>query len=366
MRSRLVGFNLLTIFCFGIVSCSDKYQEIADLRPDALPEGSGDTGAVSDTSFDQCGTAVDTTAVQRFPADIVIVVDNSGGMEEEVVMVQDNMNGFFWQIAAAGVDPHVVLISDDSDDSRGICIAAPLGSGSCPDDSNPSANYLHSTRSVTSHVALDRIIDTYDHNTYGWNHMLRREAIIHFIVVTDDDSSLSMDEFIEDLSVLEPPLTDFVFHAIVAIEDDIEGGPCEDIAEDEGVVYKSLVAATGGVLGNLCEQQFQPVFTKLAERIGAASMQCEWDIPSPPDGEVFDPQKVNVEFTDSGGTAHQIGQVDSASSCTSVEHGWYYDRPDDPSKILVCDQTCDWLRGHLGAEVTIILGCETLKAELVV
>ncbi|MCP4673923.1 MAG: hypothetical protein GY854_00055 [Deltaproteobacteria bacterium] len=384
---RSISFNsiLFMTICFGLVSCSDEYKELADIRPDTGPDEVGDTDTGidtgsdsdsethtdteqnidtdSDTTFDQCGSVVDTAAIQRYPADIVIVVDNSVSMKDEASMVQQNMNGFSWQLAASGVDAHVVLISADSDDSRGICIAAPLGSGSCPDDSNPDAAYLHVPRSISSHMALSRIIDTYDDDDDFWRHMLRQEAILHFIVISDDDSGLSMEEFIEELSLLDPPIFGFTFHAIVASEDNIDDGPCEDIAMDEGVVYKALVAATGGVLGDLCQQEFQPVFTKLATEVGNASMKCEWSIPSPPEGDTFDPKKVNVEFDSGNGNVHQIGYVDKEVDCSAVEQGWYYDSLDEPTEIFVCDQTCEWMQGRVDAEITIIFGCKTKRAE---
>ncbi len=382
MQKISFKFILFLIACFGVVFCSDEYKDLADIRPDTGPGGGGDADldsdsetqtdteevidTDSDTVFDECDSVVDTAAVQRYPADIVIVVDNSWSMKDEASMVQQNMNGFSWQLTASGVDAHVVLISADSDDSRGICIAAPLGSGTCPDDSNSDTNYLHVPRPITSHMALNRIISTYDDDKYAWKHMLRQIAILHFIVVSDDDSGISMNKFIKELGELEPPIIDFTFHAIVASEDNIDNGPCDGIATDEGVIYKALVAATGGVLGDLCKQEFQPVFTKLATEVGNASMKCEWDIPDPPDGEAFDPQKVNVEFDSGDGKVHPIGYVDEEVDCSAVEQGWYYDSHDEPTKIFVCDQTCEWMQGRIDAKITIIFGCKTRMAEPVI
>jgi len=75
-------------------------------------------------------TATDTTTI--VPADIIIVIDSSQSMGDEIVLVQTFMNAFSQQISAAGVDPRVILIGDP----QAICIGAPLGTGMCPADEN--------------------------------------------------------------------------------------------------------------------------------------------------------------------------------------------------------------------------------------
>ena len=89
--------------------------------------GPGDTG-------NECASIDDTAMVGMQPADIIVVVDNSGSMQLEAGFVQNNMNVFSSQIFLANIDAHVVLISATSNDDTGICIPTPLGSGACPDD----------------------------------------------------------------------------------------------------------------------------------------------------------------------------------------------------------------------------------------
>src|SRR5262249_23120975 len=87
-------------------------------------------------AVEQAAEALPSTA-----AGIVWIVDNSGSMTFEAQFVQNNLNVFSRLISGGGVDARVVLISATrsgtaSAGSNGMCIAAPLGSGSCPDDTS--------------------------------------------------------------------------------------------------------------------------------------------------------------------------------------------------------------------------------------
>lgn len=338
--------------------------------PTTNPDTVGDTG--SDT-MDECAAVTDHAELIPMPVDIVIAVDNSGSMRDEAQWVQDNMNGFSSQIAASGVDYHIALISASNDVAEGICVDVPLGNGDCPNDSNPP-KFLHVFETVSSVNALSVINDTYDQ----WKSILRPNSMRHFLVVSDDDSTNDADTFAAWMS--DRGISKFTFHAIVASEGSeitwscLTGGshaccaekfPHSPLGSQRGKVYIELADETGGLWGDLCEQDFGPVFDELATTIGEVSIACHWDIPDPPEGETFDPSKVNIEFDDGAGNEHAVGYVQDPSLCDSVEHGWYYDDPSNPTRILVCGQTCDWLRGFENGAVEIILGCETNTAVVV-
>jgi hypothetical protein len=91
-------------------------------------------------------------------------------------------------------------------------------------------------------------------------------------------------------------------------------------------------------------------------------LDCEWDIPEPPEGEIFDKSLVNVEFIAGSGSPQPIGFVDSEAACTSVDSGWFYDDPADPKRVKVCSQTCGVVQSVTDAQVNVILGCETEPA----
>jgi hypothetical protein len=305
------------------------------------------------TGGEECAAYSEQADFVYEPADILVVVDNSGSMDFEAGSVQSNLNAFSAQIIDSGVDARVVLISSYPGDGNGICIDPPLGSGGCDDsDSNPPV-FAHVDQRVSSNNALERVLEDYAQ----WSPTLRPESALHIVVVTDDQSNIGADEFHAEFQLLDPDHADYKLHGIVGVNSD-----CDEVA-DVGSVYVDLAALTDGLIHDLCDQNFQPVFDLLAtEVISGSTLACEWPIPEPPEGEAFDPNQVNVEFDNGDGNPVTIGRVEAAADCANVDDGWYYDNPAAPTLILVCPQTCEKMQTADDASVSITLGCATQPA----
>lgn len=131
---------------------------------------------------------------------------------------------------------------------------------------------------------------------------------------------------------------------------------CPEAAEI-GRIYMDLVAQTGGVSGDLCLQDFEPVFDALAQAvIGASSVDCQWDIPPPPAGQTFDIGRVNVQYTPSTGTAPEpVFYVPSASEC-GPDGGWFYDDRVNPTQLLACPSTCALLEDNPETQLDVLFG----------
>jgi hypothetical protein len=381
----LLVLGIIQFACSGdLYPVKESNSEVIDQSPEPL-EGS-DAGTETELTyyttdpFEACVERSETAAMERGPADVVIVVDNSASMRIEAQLVQANINRLSNIITAYGVDAQVLLISATyPEDDEGICVAAPLGSGSCPDDTNPDENYLHIPESVNSSESLDVIMDCHpgcriDSVEYTWNDWVRVGSTVHFVVVSDDNSNyVPSSEFTEWAA--ENLDNNYIFHAIVSNTNgsgDNITPECDKYAAKEGIVYKELVAQTGGVLGDLCLQdsdEFDRVFEQLADQVRITSMACEWTIPEAPMGQGLDPDKVNVVFRDTSDTNHVIGRVESATACTKIKdngNGWYYDNPDAPTKVLSCPQTCEWLQGDLNGRITVKFGCTTTYAVVII
>jgi len=320
--------------------------------------------------FMECeGIHHDATA-EKQPADIIIAIDTSGSMDEESAQVQQHLNDFALFILDQEIDVHVVLIADDT-----VCIPMPLGSGNCAGaDSSPDA-YLHVVQTVDSTNALSMFLSTYD----LWKDSLRPEASKTFLVVSDDESAISAAEFTSQILAKDPPTFDgFKFDAIVGLEDPNEctgftcpasnsccyspiGFGCVSYLAEEGQIYQDLVAQTGGVQGNLCDQEFGPIFQDMADAVVVGSqLACDYDIPEPDEGQTLDPGLVNVDYTPGGQQDGQpIYNVPGGLPDCGASGGWYYDNPADPTKIIMCPSTCDTLQGDAEGSVDVIFGCET-------
>jgi hypothetical protein len=337
----------------------------------------GDSSSASDTNdFEACTETKATAEKHSAKTNLIIAVDTSGSMNAETEMVQDNINNRFAQKFGANpdIDVHIVLIAKPLDDPTssgdGMCVSPPLGSGTCPDDSNPAELFWHIPETVRSHDALETIVACWSKDgcqEEGWQEYMSPGGFVHFVVVSDDDSRMTAAEFIAWANGQFG--ADWMFHGIVSKTDrtgDNATAQCEEYSANEGAVYKELIAGTGGVFGDLCVQkdnEFDVVFDQITtEVITHVKMPCQWTLPVPPGDEVLDPQKVNVVFED-GATSLELGKVSQEADCAAVEHGWYYDDAAAPTKIIVCPQTCQWIQGRPDAQMLIKFGCQSKDAQ---
>jgi hypothetical protein len=337
--------------------------------------GSGGGGVVD------CKEDVSSASLEKLPADLIIAVDNSDSMALEAYQVKAHFTGLVTALTTTGIDAHVVLISRDSEDlvfdpfDTGVCLGAPLGSGNCPADENLPA-YRHVVQDISSHNALEQIVATFDQ----WSDSLRPEATKTFLVVSDDESDMEASAFTTALAGLNPAITDFTFHAVVAsreslvdcflncFDDDCancmnpccdKGLACVPVSEARGQNYIDLQMATGGIHGDLCTQNFAPVFANMATAVMQhTQISCTFDVPEPSAGPIV-PSETNVDFIPApGSTPQAIYNVPSAQDCT-INGGWYFDNPSDPSTITLCPTTCDAVKQSTEGEVRIKYGCET-------
>jgi hypothetical protein len=358
------------------ISTGDDDQTTGPGDGDGEAEGDGDgdepttTGPLLDVAPgdgdgdgdpNECAAVTETAQNELLPVDIIFAVDTSGSMDMESAFVQQNMNIFSQQIFLANIDHHVVLIADSS-----LCINVPLGSGNCPDD-NSLPEYLHLNQTVSSNDALQVILNTQPQ----WAASMRPGSIKHVVVVSDDNSEpMTSGQFHVAFEGISADYEDYFFHAIVAYTEpnpfECFGGMgtcCEGfipLSAAKGQVYLELVALTGGVSGDLCDQQFGPVFNQIAQSVlGTTPLACEWDIPEPPLGQTFDPMKVNVKLT-LDGSEQDIYYVENEAACGAGD-GWYYS-PDNvnPETIRICPATCAEVQAAEQASVDILFGCETI------
>jgi hypothetical protein len=317
-------------------------------------DGDGDPGNDPDAEEDPeaCASVSEAADLAVVPADIIFIVDNSGSMDEETLFVQTQMNGFSAQIEMSGIDHHVVLISaypGQPGNDNGICIEAPLGGGSCPEDDNNLPVYRHVDQKVGSHNALAKLIST----ELAWKNSIRPDSMKHIVVVSDDESELDANSFKNQFAALDPSYESYVFHAIVCPWD------CPESA-GVGETYIDLVDQTGGVLGDLCAQDFQVVFDALADAvIQGIPLSCQFDIPPPPMGMNLDPDKVNVELDDGNGSLDEVPRVMDLADCMNHPDGWYYDDPVNPVQIFLCPQTCTKAQGYEMGTINVLFGCDT-------
>ena len=321
------------------------------------------TGGVTVDPDGACNSVTQAAETQFEPADIVWGIDTSCSMIEESLAVQNNINAFSQQITASGIDVQVVMIASyPFGFIPGVCVPAPLGSGVCPPagtDTLLPHFWHHPTQIIQSNDGLNVFYNTFS----SWDFMLRPGATKHIVIVTDDNATdapyNNAAQFITDFTALSPKLQDSMGAPAWQMHGIYSFTSCPSAAA-VGTVWKDIIAQTGGVEGDLCTQQFQPVFDALAAQVVAGSkpLDCEWGIPPPPPGQQFDPQKVNVDFSGSGGT-ETIFNVPSQADCDPTLGGWYYDDPVNPTRVIACAETCNKITSDENGAIDIAFGCAT-------
>lgn len=407
---------------------------VPDLTPNEFG-GFGDNpvgtpGGAGGGDFEGCEGLTEQATARFKPQDIVLVVDNSGSMDDEAQAVQDRINEDLAEILSRSkVDYRVILLSryggvgEEVDDvETGICIGAPLGGHDCSDpDSDGDGDagqplthterFFHYSESIDSTDAWCQILDKFtssedatDHpgvSGLGWRAYARPEAFKNFVVITDDRVDCEEDdgpwefedqdtvaggqaaaaEFDLALTALSPlqfgtpTARNYNFHSIVGLsenepitaawlpDDPLTEEECSDNGEAEvenaGTGYQALSALTGGLRYPICQNaSFDAIFQRIAEGIvEGATLSCEWDIPAAPEGQEFDRDLVNVQYTASEGATVSFARVDSAADC--VDGAWHYDDLTAPSRVLACPSTCSTLESDAGASVEIQFGCAT-------
>lgn len=87
--------------------------------------------------------------------------------------------------------------------------------------------------------------------------------------------------------------------------------------------------------------------------IRGQAISCELPIPSPPAGKKLDPDKVDVQFTPSGEAATPLKY---GAEC-SGDVAWRYDDADKPTKVLLCDATCNTVKADPMGKLDVVFGC---------
>jgi hypothetical protein len=86
-----------------------------------------------------------------------------------------------------------------------------------------------------------------------------------------------------------------------------------------------------------------------------AAIPCDLQIPPPPPGEVLNPTLVSVGVCDPAGQVVQTPYVESSTACAGTP-GWYYDDPNTPQTIHLCDVTCETV-SVAGSSLFFSVGC---------
>jgi hypothetical protein len=345
-------------------------------------------------------TAAEAEVILK-PVDIIWVVDNSASMAPAIDELTAGLNAFAAFIASQNLDYRVIMLSYRSKTNPitinggtryGVCIPPPLAGD---DNCGNGPRFFQSSIDIRSTQPLEQFLGTLDQTagyTNGearggeqWLGWLRPDATKTIVVVTDDNSRLSADQFEHfpggqnpfNSLTLPPGILDpsrgglfdgYVFHALYGWGSDIDPGvkctyPDQTQPPSSGITYTDLVTRTGGTRAKICDgaSAWQPFFDAVVKAVATTSeLACEIPIPDQ-DAGAFDPKLVNVRIVGDAVT-EELFKVDGPSAC-GPDGGWYYDDPAAPSSIVLCPVSCDLARSQVGVgktgRIEVLFGCDS-------
>jgi len=321
---------------FGALGGSGGFGAVGG---DAGASATGGAGGF-DMNMNGCTSIEDESPVSRGEVDIIWIIDNSCSMFEEYTNVKNNLNAFANDIFNAGIDHHVVTIVG----AAVIPFISPAG-----DPAVGTQLGMDTTRYryVAAEVGSNNLMGVLTQTFPQWGSFLRPAAPTHIVIVTDDESDTQAAQFKSTMDgLLGHP---FIYHSIAS-----ENPKCLSAA-NAGIQHYALSDMTGGLKQSICLADWSPVFARLKDAVVASvPLPCEFTIPPPPMGMLFNKDFVNFEYTPDMGVAMPWPRADDVSVCGS-QIGWYYDNVDTPTKILLCPTGCTNVSG--GGKISIVFGC---------
>jgi hypothetical protein len=124
------------------------------------------------------------------------------------------------------------------------------------------------------------------------------------------------------------------------------------------------IAQAGGTEQGIFVADGENTQAELLMALGAIRGQildCDFPMPQPAEGVGVDPMLINVNYTPGSGKQVTLPQVEGEGDCKGG--GWYYDNALNPTRITLCKPTCDAVTADAGAQLDILLGCDTVTED---
>lgn len=368
--------------------------------------GFGGTSTGGSSSGGACASDAAKAELSSEPVDILVVLDNSGSMHEEMGAVEQNINQNFANIlTSSGVDYRVILLSRHREGTRttgetaantSVCVTTPLSSlATCPGPlPGFTDRFFQWSEKIESFDALNWLIDGYtappenddfaDLAPMGYGPFLRAGAKKVILVLTDDNEGntgdgnpLTLQGFLSAITALSPAhfgtaaAPTFVFHSIIGLKE--KTVPTEAYLATEpvqtekctgngttiphvGTLYQELSRMTNGLRFPICQfTGYDAVFRRIAQDVTVvSSIKCDFDIPPAPAGRTVELDKVAVNHVPAaGGTPMRLGQAANPAECQP--NAFYI----ESNRVYLCPDACNAVKADVGAGVEVLFTCES-------
>ncbi len=130
----------------------------------------------------------------------------------------------------------------------------------------------------------------------------------------------------------------------------IEGAP--DTVSNLGEIAAAGNTESAFIIDTGDPDQTALDFAAAIEAIRGATFACTVAIPPPPDDREFDKQKVRVTYSSDGGETELVYDPTCAES-----NAWRYDDPEQPTQIVLCEETCGALQNDRSGALEVEFSC---------
>jgi hypothetical protein len=321
--------------------------------------GSGGVGAGGAV----CGEATFPVSLPPGQVDLLLVIDNSASMTDEIQAVQAHLyDDLVKPIDDAGIDRHVVLIGrhGSAANAQSVCVSKPLSGHVCepiPQKPTNTDRFLHYSTEIASTNSLLKLLaaldapDEFGVPTGGVSSFLRHDTLKVILEISDDSTNRTPDEF-EAALFLRPgdlfgTATDrrYVFHSLIGVADSETGiflpsqiqvsSKC-NTAVNTGTVYQQLSLRTGGLRMSICPtskygNMFQRVAAVTREKVAPV---CAFPLLDASAGGPTDPTQIDELRLVSGTTSASLPRRAGKPSCDS--EGFYL----TGNRVELCPDSC--------------------------
>jgi hypothetical protein len=353
-----------------------------------------------------CAVERAETVESKDPVDIIVIVDNSASMGDELAATERNINESFAAILEdSGLDYRVIALtlhrranrsSGGNQAATMLCVARPLSDledcTSAPEPEFSERFFQYSTR-IQSADSFDVLLDTYappfdfddredqfGNAPLGWSEWLRPGVKKVILELSDGNEDMAPDDFLRAMSELDPESfgadpgqPGFIFHSIVDVAEKVdltapylpseavEPATCSSSTTNSlatsGEAYQEVSRLTGGLRFPICQSAaYDVVFREIAGRVIAQSnIACDFPVPEAPEGRTLnlDAVSVAIEHEGTGAQTSTLGQARVAADC--AEDAFYIEN----ERITLCPDVCSAVRGEEGARVDVLFGCQS-------
>lgn len=273
----------------------------------------------------ECAGVAEQATEVLLPVDVIVVIDNSSSMSEEIIEVQNRINGDFAEIMqASGLDYRVILVARYGDvnlevggSDHPVCVGPPLGATTCTAaDTEPLVNndpvYFHYSSDVGSREPWCDLLAGYtspdEHGATmgdratawtpllpnGFSEVLREDAFKHFLVITDDNSQCNV-----TVSAATTPSGEAVPGGTFSFDDQDQIDPGLTAAEQFDA---ALLALSPAQFGTAEERKYRwhSIVGMVAKQSGDAGVPEPW-YPDEPVSE----ETCGAMLSDGAGTGFQ-------------------------------------------------------------